>query len=74
MSLAYQIPDKFVRKAGIKDLVVGVSANNYFTWTRYKGYDPESSSSLGTSNSRIGIDYSSYPAVKTILFNMSINF
>lgn len=74
LSLSYQVPDKLVRHAGIRDLVLGVSANNYFTWTRYKGYDPESSSSLGTSNSKIGIDYSSYPAVKTILFNMTINF
>lgn len=74
LSLSYTVPDKIVHNAGIRNLVIGVSANNWLTWTRYKGYDPESSSSLGTSNSRIGIDYSSYPAVKTILFNMSLNF
>lgn len=74
LSLAYALPDKYLKSIYMRGLTVGVSMNNFFTWTKYKGYDPEASSSVGTSNSKIGIDYSSYPAVKTVLINLSLNF
>ncbi|MGN0188117.1 MAG: SusC/RagA family TonB-linked outer membrane protein, partial [Candidatus Cryptobacteroides sp.] len=74
LSLAYTFPEKLMRKIYVRNLTLGVSLQNFFTWTKYKGYDPECSSSLGTSNSKIGVDYSSYPAVKTVMFNLSLNF
>lgn len=74
ISLSYTFPDRWTRAIRMSNLTLGVSAQNLWTWTRYKGFDPESSSSLGTSNSKIGVDYSSYPAVKTVMFNLSINF
>ncbi len=39
--LSYDLPDTFIRKAGLSNLRFYVSGNNVFTWTKYKGYDPE---------------------------------
>ena len=74
LSISYAVPSKYTRQIGVRNLTVGVSAQNYYTWTRYRGYDPECSSSLGSSNSRIGVDYASYPAIKTVMFDLSLNF
>lgn len=74
LSLSYAFPEYMMRRINVRNLILGVSLQNFFTWTKYKGYDPECSSSLGTSNSKVGVDYSSYPAVKTVMFNLSLNF
>lgn len=51
---------------------VGVSLNNFITWTKYTGYDPEVSN-FGTGFST-GIDVDPFPASKRALFNITIDF
>ncbi|HEY6901418.1 MAG TPA: SusC/RagA family TonB-linked outer membrane protein [Puia sp.] len=56
----------------IKGLRVGVSLNNYFTATKYKGYDPEVSN-FGTGLST-GIDVDPYPSGKRANFHITLDF
>ncbi len=56
----------------IKGLHLGVSLNNYVTFTKYKSYDPEVSN-FGTGFST-GLDVTPFPASKRADFHISVNF
>jgi TonB-linked SusC/RagA family outer membrane protein len=56
----------------IKGIRVGVSANNFWTVTKYKAYDPEVSN-FGTGFST-GVDVDPYPATKRADFHLSFEF
>ena len=74
LSISYTVPEKISRKIGMQQLMFSLKGTNLWTWTKYRGFDPEMSSSVGTSNSTLGIDRSSYPAVRTFTFNVNITF
>ena len=42
------------------------------TFTRYSGYDPEMSQY--TSATSMGIDWGTYPNIKTVIFGVNVNF
>jgi len=70
VSLSYDIPKSKLKNApGIK---VFVSATNLLTFTGYSGIDPEANSADG--DIRQGIDFGSYPNVKTITGGVTLNF
>lgn len=56
----------------IKSMSVGASLHNYFTITKYKGYDPEVSN-FGTGFSQ-GVDIDPYPSSKQAQLHVSLNF
>jgi hypothetical protein len=51
---------------------VYVSLQNFFTITSYKGVDPEVAYSY--TNKNVGLDYASYPNVKSMTFGINIGF
>lgn len=61
------LPARFV-----KSLRIGVSANNYFTSTNYKNYDPEVSN-FGTGFST-GVDVMPFPSSKRAAFHLLVDF
>lgn len=58
--------------AAVKGLRVGVSLNNFLTFTKYPSYDPEVSN-FGAGFSS-GIDVDPYPASKRAAFHLSVDF
>ncbi|MGZ3822732.1 MAG: TonB-dependent receptor domain-containing protein, partial [Mucilaginibacter sp.] len=56
----------------VKSISIGASLNNYFTITKYKGYDPEVSN-FGTGFSS-GVDIDPYPSSKQAAFHVSFHF
>ena len=56
----------------VKGLRLGVSLNNYLTFTKYPSYDPEVSN-FGTGFST-GVDVDPYPASKRAAFHLSVDF
>lgn len=71
LNLSYDFPENLIKKVGVK-LFVG--AINLITFTKYKGIDPESSSSTSGNDLRQSIDYGSYPNSKKIYLGASIKF
>jgi TonB-linked SusC/RagA family outer membrane protein len=77
VSLAYRIPKSVISFADIK---VSVSAQNLLTFTKYKGYDPEisstsgNSSTLGVSDANSGMDWFAYPNPKSVSFGISLEY
>ncbi len=62
-----KLPTRFIR--GIR---AGVSLNNFFTITKYSGYDPEVSN-FGTGFST-GVDVDPFPSSKRAMFSVTIDF
>lgn len=73
VQLAYNFPSAVLTKLRIQGLRAYVAAQNYATWTRYSGYDPEVNR-FGQDSRSQGFDYGSYPAAKTILFGLNVGF
>ena len=72
ITLSYDIPSKLLRKVGIARIQPYVTLANMFTLTRYTGYDPEMSQYSAATN--MGIDYGTYPNVKTATFGVNVDF
>ena len=73
VSVGYNLPRALLQKATIRTAKVYVAAQNWLTFTRYRGFDPEVSR-YGTSSISQGMDYGGYPAAKTLLFGVNLTF
>ena len=78
--LGYRLPSKLVRKAGLKTAQLFVSGDNLYIWTNYNGYDPEVTTGQGFStggtskNLAPGLDAAAYPAARSFIFGVNMNF
>jgi TonB-linked SusC/RagA family outer membrane protein len=73
ISLGYSLSKNLLNGLYIRSAKVYISAQNWLTFTNYKGYDPEVSR-FGTSSISQGMDYGGYPAAKTILVGLNLKF
>ena len=72
IQLGYTLPRMITQKVAISDLRLFVSLDDYFTFTKYPGADPETAS-LNSSTSR-GVDSGSYPTTKKMVFGVNLTF
>lgn len=70
ISLSYTFRRSLTKFASIR---LTASAQNVFTLTRYKGYDPEISSSVGSDVSG-GMDFFAYPNPRSFSIGVSIRY
>ncbi|GEP94281.1 TonB-dependent receptor [Chitinophaga cymbidii] len=70
--LGYRLREEWLKKYRLKSAMLGVSAENYFLFTKYKGYDPEASSFDGDFNQ--GVDLYQYPKAKTLAVTLNVTF
>jgi len=73
LSLSYKIPAKWLKTNLIKDATLTFTGNNLILWTDYSGFDPETSSTPAGSNAD-GFTGFAYPAVRSYLFSINVNF
>lgn len=73
LSLAYNVPGKWLSKAKIEWLQIYANAQNLFTITGYDGYDPEVGS-MGQSVILQGIDNGRYPSQRIYNVGIKLNF
>ena len=73
IQLGYTLPRKLVKRIGMSSLRAYVSMDDWFTFTKYPGLDPETSH-VGSSASGLGIDYGSYPISKKLVFGVNVSF
>jgi len=66
---------KFKQIPWMQSLNIYVSAQNLFTITKYSGYDPLVNTTKNVDgNQSLGVDYTTYPAIKTFLLGATIKF
>jgi TonB-linked SusC/RagA family outer membrane protein len=68
VTLGYTLPVRLTNQAHIGAVRLYVTANNLFTFTKYKGYDPE------VGMDELGIDAGRYPQARSILMGLNVNF
>ena len=78
ISLSYNLPFKYLNYTKvIKGLRATIGAQNLFTLTKYKGYDPEVGAYVGTGasggNQAIGIDFGRYPLTRMYTATISVD-
>lgn len=70
IQLGYSIPKNILEKVMLSNARVYVSLEDFFTFTKYPGFDPEIA---GTGNA-LGVDFGSYPTAKKVVFGLNITF
>ncbi len=71
LTLSYTLPDKILGKSFIKNINVGFTGNNLLLFTKYKCFDPESSSTYAGSNAN-GFAGFTYPALRSFIFTINV--
>ena len=75
-SVYYSLPATLrtsIFKDYVSNLRVGVSGNNIYTWTNYRGYDPEVSN-FGQNATGANVDLLSYPGTRRLFFHFNLEF
>ena len=70
-SVSYSLPIKN-KKSFLRYVSFTVSGKNLFCWTRYSGYDPDVN--IYGNVLKYGIDMGAYPAGRTFMFDVKLNF
>jgi len=65
ISVGYNVPAKYLEKTPLSNVRFFVQGENLLTWTKWRGFDPESINSLSVTN---------FPNPTTITFGTSIGF
>jgi hypothetical protein len=71
LQLGYTLSKRLADRIHFKSARIYFSLDDYFTFTKYPGLDPEGGS--GGSNS-IGIDRGVYPLSRKAMIGLSLNF
>jgi TonB-linked SusC/RagA family outer membrane protein len=72
ITLSYDFRFAALKKWRILRLQPYVTLQNFFTITGYSGFDPEINEYTGAT--QMGVDWGSYPNVKTVIFGVNIDF
>ncbi|MEO7989712.1 MAG: TonB-dependent receptor [Chryseolinea sp.] len=73
ISFGYSIPQSILSRVHVKSLRLYVSAQNYWTHTKYTGFDPETSLN-GQALINRGVDYGVYPNNKSVQGGIQLTF
>ena len=71
VQLGYTLPRQWTERVKISRLRIFASLENYFTFTKYIGLDPETAASGGSSS---GIDMGTYPTAKQFILGLNLSF
>lgn len=71
IQLGYTLPKTLTSKIAISNARLYVSLDDFFTFTSYKGFDPEASSNSTTG---MGIDKGAYPMSKKLVLGVNVDF
>ncbi|KAA6341284.1 TonB-dependent receptor SusC [termite gut metagenome] len=74
VTLGYTLPQTWLERIKIASLRVYVSADNLFTFTKYSGYDPESSYTGTPGAANYGVDFGLQPSLRTFAAGVSLKF
>lgn len=73
VTFGYNLSNVLKNQSVLKSARIYVSGRNLFTVSNYKGYDPEVSRN-GADPFQLGIDYGTYPQVRTLVFGINAKF
>jgi hypothetical protein len=73
LTLSYNVPPAILSRINLGSVKVYATGENLFTFTKYKGYDPEVNA-FGGSNTALGVDYGTYPQTRNLILGLNVTF
>jgi len=73
VGLSYSLPTTWMKRAGLKEIRVGVTADNLHTFTSFVGQDPQTTITPGIYVTP-GVSDFKYPNNRQFLFNINVRF
>ncbi|MCF6407464.1 TonB-dependent receptor [Chitinophaga filiformis] len=75
-TLSYTLPQSALSTLHLSRLMIYATAQNLFTITNYKGFDPEVNAfaSNAANGVTLGIDYGTYPVARTFILGLNLSF
>lgn len=73
ITLGWNVPKRWISKAGFQSLKIYCTLQNLYTWTNYSGYDPE----IGAFNQSAAMqnyDMGRYPSPRMYILGVNIGF
>lgn len=74
VTLGYNLPKTLLSKVGVKGMRLYLSLDNFFTFTKYDGYDPEFSYDASPTGNAYGSDYGEQATLRSFIMGASLNF
>lgn len=71
LQLSVRLPSEIINRFSISNARLHISLDDFLTFTRYPGIDPEGGSQL---NNSLGIDRGMYPVSRKLIFGASVTF
>lgn len=76
-TLSYNFEKSLINRLKMNKLTVYFTAQNLFTITNYKGFDPELNAFASSNDNRptgttLGIDYGTYPSARTFILGVNV--
>lgn len=72
IQFGYTLPKNLLKKALISNFRTYVSLDDFFTFTKYPGFDPETATT--STSASMGYDAGSYPTTKKVILGVNITF
>jgi TonB-dependent SusC/RagA subfamily outer membrane receptor len=72
VTVAYNIPDRFIRMANVSRATISVSGRNLHTWTHYQGFEPEAMFLGGSRGGNIAFEQTMLPQLTSWIVTMSL--
>jgi len=73
INLRYNLPETLSKSVYLQNAAVTLSVQNAFTFTPYRGYNPEQSLN-GSSSLTPGVDFNGYPLARTFTLALNLTF
>ena len=73
ISIGYTFPKKWINKIFLNNARIYANIQNVYTWSKYKGLDPEVGAIYGDAL-MTGVDYGRYPSPRIYTFGLNISF
>ena len=70
IQLGYNLPKNLLRKINVDNVRVYASLDDWFTFTKYEGFDPE----IIGQGASMGVDKGNYPTSKKMVFGVNLTF
>ena len=72
ISIGYTFPKKWINKIFLNNARIYANIQNVYTWSKYKGLDPEVGAIYGDAL-MTGVDYGRYPSPRIYTFGLNIS-
>jgi hypothetical protein len=74
LTVTYDVPNRFVQKAGASRATVSVSGRNLGMWTSYTGFEPEAMFLGGARGGNAAWEQTTLPQLRTWIFTLNLAY